>query len=70
MNAPTTLIDPRGVLWHRAEPTRNGDALYVVDGVDPTTVRPWVMSTETELAALFGAPMQNADEAAQKGAAA
>lgn len=63
MNAPMTLVDPRGVLWHRAEPTRDGEALYVIAGVDPATVRTWVMSTRAQLEDLFGAPMREAGDA-------
>lgn len=69
MNTPMFLIDPRGVLWHRAESTRDGEALYVIDGVDPATVRSWVMSTRAQLEDLFGAPMREAGDT-QIGAAA
>lgn len=63
MNAPMTLVDPRGVLWHRAEPTRDGEALYVIAGVDPATAYSWAMSTRTELTNLFGAPIREAVDA-------
>lgn len=60
----TDLVDPRGKIWHRSEKRRlNGEALYYIDGA-PATCPAHVMSTEAELAGLFGAPMRAVDGAA------
>lgn len=60
----TDLVDPNGKTWHESELHRRGDeALYFIDGA-PATCPAWVMSTEAELVALFGAPMTHVGGAA------
>jgi len=53
------LMDPNGKTWHRSEHVRNGEPLFYIDGA-PASCPVWVMSTEAELAGLFGAPMVHA----------
>ncbi len=48
------LLAPNGKVWRVTEHTRNGAALYVIDGVDPEKCPRLVMSTRMELEAIFG----------------
>lgn len=60
----TDLVDPNGKTWHESElHTRDGKPLFYIDGA-PVTCPAWVMSTEAELVALFGAPMTHTAVAA------
>jgi hypothetical protein len=55
--ASTDLVDPKGKVWHQSDRhTRDGEPLFYIDGA-PATCPALVMSTEAELAGLFGAPM-------------
>lgn len=58
------LVAPNGKVWRRADATRNGAALYVIDGVDPATCPTLVMSTRMELEEIFGTEMLPLDGAA------
>lgn len=48
------LVAPNGKVWRVTEHTRNGAALYVIDGVDPAKCPRLVMSTRMELEEIFG----------------
>jgi hypothetical protein len=48
------LVAPNGKVWRVTEHTRNGAALYVIDGVDPVKCPRLVMSTRMELEEIFG----------------
>lgn len=50
----TDLVAPNGKVWRVTEHTRNGAALYVIDGVDPVKCPRLVMSTRMELEEIFG----------------
>jgi hypothetical protein len=56
-NTAGDLIAPNGKVWRITEHTRNGAALYVIDGVDPVKCPRLVMSTRMELEAIFGAEL-------------
>ena len=56
-NAATDLVAPNGKVWRVTEHTRNGAALYVIDGVDPAKCPRLVMSTRMELEEIFGAEL-------------
>jgi hypothetical protein len=72
LNAKTTgpentagdLVAPNGKVWRVTEHTRNGAALYVIDGVDPAKCPRLVMSTRMELEEIFGAELLPLDGAA------
>lgn len=51
------LVAPNGNVWRRTRHSRNGEALFVIDGVDPEVCPRLAMSTELELEAIFGEPM-------------
>ncbi|MFB7711648.1 hypothetical protein [Streptomyces sp. NPDC056105] len=53
-STPGDLLAPNGKVWRRTEHTRGGSALYVIDGIDPSTCPKLVMSTRMELEAIFG----------------
>jgi hypothetical protein len=53
-NAARDLVAPNGKVWRVTEHTRNGAALYVIDGVDPEKCPRLVMSTRMELEEIFG----------------
>lgn len=53
-NTTGDLVAPNGKVWRVTEHTRNGAALYVIDGVDPEKCPRLVMSTRMELEAIFG----------------
>ncbi|WP_329368899.1 hypothetical protein OG896_25005 [Streptomyces sp. NBC_00669] len=50
------LIDKDGHVWRCAVETRDGNALYYLDGTSGCPS--WVMSTQAELEDLFGAKMR------------
>jgi hypothetical protein len=53
------LIDPNGKTWHPTGKLRggDGDALYVIEGVDGAKVAACFQSTRGELENIFGQPM-------------
>lgn len=53
-NTAGDLVAPNGKVWRATEHTRNGSALYVIDGVDPEKCPRLVMSTRMELEEIFG----------------
>jgi hypothetical protein len=58
------LLAPNGKVWRVTEHTRNGAALYVIDGVDPEKCPRFVMSTRMELEEIFGTELLPAGGAA------
>lgn len=72
LNAKTTdpkntagdLVAPNGKVWRITEHTRNGAALYVIDGVNPKKCPRLVMSTRMELEEIFGTELLPVDGAA------
>jgi hypothetical protein len=63
-NTAGDLVAPNGKVWRVTEHTRNGAALYVLDGVDPGKCPRLVMSTRMELEEIFGTEMLPLDGAA------
>lgn len=59
-----TLRDPNGKLWYPTEHHRNGAVLYVIEGKDPATISPIVLSTRMELEAIFGTAVDTVASAA------
>lgn len=58
------LVAPNGKVWRVTGQTRNGAALYVIDGVDPVKCPRLVMSTRMELEEIFGTELLPLDGAA------
>ncbi|MFC9847745.1 hypothetical protein ACFWFF_01345 [Streptomyces sp. NPDC060223] len=56
-NTTGDLVAPNGKVWRVTQHTRNGAALYVIDGVDPEKCPRLVMSTRMELEEIFGAEL-------------
>lgn len=56
-STPGDLVAPNGKVWRVTEHTRNGAALYVIDGVDPVKCPRLVMSTRMELEEIFGSEL-------------
>ena len=63
-SAAGDLVAPNGKVWRATEHTRNGAALYVIDGVDPEKCPRFVMSTRMELEEIFGTELPLLDGAA------
>jgi hypothetical protein len=61
---PGDLVAPNGKIWRRTEHTRNGAALFVIDGVDPAKCPKYVMSTRMELENIFGTELPAVGDAA------
>lgn len=51
------LVAPNGKVWRKTRHSRNGEALFVIDGVDPEVCPRLVMSTRVELEEIFGAEL-------------
>jgi hypothetical protein len=56
-NTTGDLVAPNGKVWRKTRHSRNGEPLFVIDGVDPESCPQLVMSTEPELEAIFGEPL-------------